>query len=80
MVIVFISENHYETIIKVVLYDFNWKKWTEIPSMDEEFHGFKLTCAMTAFFDKQAIQKLLIVLNGNFSNTAVEKKIQTPIT
>ena len=50
------------------MYDFNWKKWTEIPNIDEEFYGFKLTCAMTAVFDKQALQKLLIVLNGNFSN------------
>ena len=68
MIIVFISESNYGTITKVVLYDFNWKKWTEIPNLDVKFDGFKLTCAMTAVFDKQALQKLLIVLNGNFSN------------
>ena len=53
MIIVFISD----MMTKFALYDFKWKKWTEIPNMDEEFNGFKLTCAMTAVFDKQAIQK-----------------------
>ena len=66
MVIVFISDqNNYETITKVVLYDFDLKKWTEIPNLDEKIYGFKLTCAMTAVFDKQATQKALIVVNGN---------------
>ena len=66
IIFTFIGGNYYQdSIIKIVRFDFESKKWTDIPKMGEKVHATVLTCAMTISFDKQSTPKVMIVLNGN---------------
>ena len=66
IIFTFIGYNYYQdSIIKVVIFDFESKQWTDIPKMGEKLQAMVLTCAMTTSFDKQSTPKVMIVFNGN---------------
>ena len=54
-----------DSIIKIVRFDFESKRWTDIPKMGEKLQAILLTCAMTTSFDKQSTPNVMIVFNGN---------------
>ena len=61
-----LNDSYYrETIIKIVRFDFESKRWTDIPKMGEKLQAILLTCAMTTSFDKQSTPNVMIVFNGN---------------
>ena len=57
-----------ETIIKIVRFDFDLKRWTDIPKMGEKLQAILLSCAMTTSFDKQSTPNVMILFNGNTRN------------
>ena len=70
-----LDDHNHESIFKIVRFDFESKRWTDIPKMGEKLQAIQLTCAMTTSFDKKSTSNVMIVFNGNTKSITTIKDI-----
>ena len=65
-------DNTYARIAKVAIFNFELKKWTDIPKMNEELQDvYYMTCAIATLFGKQSRPRVLVVFDGIYEYDSI---------